>query len=42
MFDPSVGLSSPLFSLSSVDLPQPLGPTSAMRESQSTPMSIFS
>mmetsp|Transcript_14113 Transcript_14113/g.50681 ORF Transcript_14113/g.50681 Transcript_14113/m.50681 type:complete len:215 (-) Transcript_14113:291-935(-) len=36
---PSVAVSSPAMSFRSVDFPQPLGPTSAMRESQSTPMS---
>ena len=39
---PTDGVKSPVMSLSSVDLPAPLGPTSAMRESQSTPNSSLS
>ena len=36
---PSVGISAPAIILSSVDLPAPLGPTSATRDSRSTPTS---
>ena len=36
---PLLAVSSPVMSFSRVDLPAPLGPTSAMRESQSTPKS---
>ena len=38
---PTVGVMSPHISFSSVLLPAPLGPTSATRESQSTPNSRF-
>ena len=39
---PSVGSISPVSSLRKVDLPAPLGPTIATRESQSRPKSHFS
>ena len=38
---PSHARFSPTMSLSSVDLPAPLGPTSAMRESESMPNDSF-
>mmetsp|Transcript_65890 Transcript_65890/g.189586 ORF Transcript_65890/g.189586 Transcript_65890/m.189586 type:complete len:230 (+) Transcript_65890:120-809(+) len=39
--EPSVGIKEPSSSFKKVDLPAPLGPTTAMRESQSTPKLRF-